>query len=116
MLTEDDIRRLAMAFPEVEEVAHFGRPSFKVRGRPFAGTEKSERTAVFSVGRDEGAAAVAAEPDVYEEVWRPGGRPTWVGLRVDLAKVPGARVAELVEHAWREKAPKRLVAAYDAAN
>jgi hypothetical protein len=37
------------------------------------------------------------------------GRPV-----VDLANVSEERVQELVERAWRNKAPKRVVAAYDA--
>ncbi|HEY3687044.1 MAG TPA: MmcQ/YjbR family DNA-binding protein [Streptosporangiaceae bacterium] len=115
MLTPDDIRRVAIAFPEVEESLHFGQPKFAVRAKAFAGTEKGGRTAVFSVSQEEAAAAVAAEPEVYEEVWRTAARPTWVGLRVDLAAVSRERVAELAEHAWRNRAPKRLVAAYDAA-
>jgi hypothetical protein len=48
--TLDDIRRLATAFPEVEEFTHFRQPAFE----------------------------------------------------------------ELIERAWRNKAPKRVVAAYDA--
>ncbi len=54
------------------------------------------------------------DPATYEEVWRPGARKSLVGLRVDLAKVSEERVQELVEHAWRNKAPKRVVSAYDA--
>lgn len=116
MITTDDVRRLATAFPDVEEFTHFRFkvPGFRVGGKAFAGMEKGERTAVFSVGAEEAAAAVAAEPAVYEEVWRPGARPSLVGVRADLAQVSPERVAELVEHAWRHRAPRRLVAAYDA--
>jgi hypothetical protein len=39
---------------------------------------------------------------------------SFVGLRTDLTKVSEERVQELIEHAWRNKAPKRVVAAYDA--
>jgi hypothetical protein len=78
VITLDDIRRMATAFPDVEEFTHF-------------------RLRV-----------------TYEEVWRPGATKSFVGVRVDLAKVSEGRVQELVEHAWRNKAPKRMVAAYDA--
>jgi hypothetical protein len=46
-----------------------------------------------------------------EEVWRNGR--IFVGLRVDLAGVTEERVQELIEHAWRNRAPKRLVAEHD---
>jgi hypothetical protein len=37
----------------------------------------------------------------------------FVGRRVDLADISEQRLQKLVEHAWRNKAPKRLVAAHD---
>jgi hypothetical protein len=49
---------------------------------------------------------------VYQEVWRDGR--IFVGLRVDLAKVTETRMQELIEHAWRHRAPKRLVKEYDS--
>jgi hypothetical protein len=53
-------------------------------------------------------------PSLRDEVWRNAATRSFVGLRVDLAEVAPERVEELVEHAWRNKAPKRVVAAYDA--
>jgi hypothetical protein len=75
---------------------------------------EGETTAVFSISHEEAAKAVADDPAIYEEVWCPGATKSFVGLRVDLAKVPEERVQELVEHAWRNKAANRMVAAYDA--
>ncbi|MEV0648989.1 MmcQ/YjbR family DNA-binding protein [Phytomonospora sp. NPDC050363] len=115
MIGLDDIRRFATALPEVEEGVHFRRPSFKVHGRPFVGPEQGETHAVVAVGREEAAIAVAEDPDVYEEVWRVEETDrVFVGLRVDLAKAPADRFAELVVHAWRNQAPKELMAGYDA--
>ena len=114
MITLDDIRRYATAFPEVEETTHFRLPTFKVKGKPFAGVEKGAETAVVSISKEDAAAAVAADGEVFEEVWRKAATDIFVGLRVDLAKVSEERLAELVESAWRNKAPKRVIAAYDA--
>ena len=115
MITPGDLRRLATAFPEVEEFTHHvhKQPGFKVRGKGFAGMEKGARTAVFCIDQEEAAAAIAAEPDVYEEVWRHAATTSWVGMRADLTRIGEDRVRELVEHAWRNRAPKRLVAAHD---
>lgn len=115
MVTTDDIRGFALALPEVEEFIHFRQqvPGYKVRGKAFAGMERGETTAVFSVSLEDAAAAAAADPAVYEEVWRPGRIRSLVGVRVQLAKVSERRVQELIEQAWRNKAPKRVVAAYD---
>jgi hypothetical protein len=118
VITLDDVRRFATALPEVEEFTHFrfAQPVFNVAGKPFAGGggSRGETTAVFSVSQEEAATAVADDPATYEEVWRPGAKKSLIGLRVDLSKVSAERVQELVEHAWRNEAPKRAVSAYDA--
>lgn len=113
MVTAEALRRFATAFPEVTEFTHHlhEQPGFKVRGTSFAGLEKGAHTAVFSVAEDEAVAALAADPETYEEVRRPNG--SWIGLRADLTRVSEDRVRELLTHAWRNRAPKRLVAAYD---
>ncbi|RKN43901.1 MmcQ/YjbR family DNA-binding protein [Streptomyces hoynatensis] len=112
----EDLREWVNGLPEVEEATHFGQPSFKVKGRPFAGIERDGTTAVAAVAQEEAARAVAEDPEHYAEVWRPGGPHgrIFVGLRVELAAVSGDRLRELVVRAWRHKAPKRVVAAYDA--
>lgn len=112
MLGLDEIRGYAMALPEVEEGTHFRMPAFKVRGKGFAGLDRRNTHLTVAVDEATAKAAAAADPDTYEEMWRNNGR-IFVGLRVDLAKVSGERARELVEHAWRNKAPKRLVTAYD---
>jgi hypothetical protein len=68
--------------------------------------------AVFTISRAEAAAAVAEDPAVYREEWRPTNPPSFLGLRVDLGAVSEGRVRELLQSAWRTKAPKRLVTEY----
>jgi hypothetical protein len=110
------IRRFATEFPEVQESAHFRfqQPIFKVGGKVFAGVDRWDVSAVFSISNAEAAAIVAKDPATYEEVWRPGATKSFVGVRVDLARVSEERVRELIERAWRTKAPRRLLGAYDA--
>jgi hypothetical protein len=69
---------------------------------------------ITDISHEEAAKAVAGDSAAYEEVWRTGATRSFVGLRFDLAKVTEKRVQQLVEHAWRNKAPKRVVANYDA--
>jgi len=116
VISLEAIRRFATEFPEVEEAEHFRfhQPIFKVRGKPFAGVERGEVAAVFSISQQAAATLVAENPATYEEVWRPGATRSFVGLRVDLALVSEERVLELIEQAWRTKAPRRVVSAYDA--
>ena len=112
MITFDDMRGYAMALPEVEEKSHFRLPGFRVADKLLAHLEKGGTHAVICVSQDEAKAASVEKPDVYQEVWRDGR--IFVGLRVDLAKVTEQRMQELIEHAWRHRAPKRLVKEYDS--
>ena len=108
-------RAIAMTLPEVEE----GPPvqaarriaAFKVAGKSFVGVEKGGVTMTVSLAEKEAKAVVAEHPDAYEEIWRNG--KIFMGLRVDLSKVPARRVRALIEQSWRHSAPKRIVAAYD---
>jgi hypothetical protein len=103
---EDGLRRLALAMPEAEEHDHFGRPSFRVRGKIFV-SAVADGAANLKLPADEHAALVAERPDGFAEiVWG-----SLVRTRVQLATVDEAELAELVDRAWREVAPKRLAAA-----
>jgi hypothetical protein len=112
MIVLADLRSYAMALPDVVEQAHFRLPGFRVADKLFAHLEKGDAHAIVCVGQEEAEAAAALEPDIYQEVWRNGR--IFVGLRVDLGKVTENRMQELIEHAWRNRAPKRLVTAYDS--
>lgn len=63
MTITDEIRRWAVALPEVEEPSHFRfhTPVFKVRGRTFLGLGKDETTAVFCIGEQQADHAAAAD-------------------------------------------------------
>ncbi|MEU7885067.1 MmcQ/YjbR family DNA-binding protein [Microbispora bryophytorum] len=115
MTTTDDIRRWATGLPEVEEVSHFRFhvPVFKVRGRTFLGMGADETTAVFCVAEQQAVDAAQADPSACEAVRRPDARKSFLGLQVKLGSVPAERVRSLVEEAWRQQAPKRLVAEHD---
>jgi hypothetical protein len=114
LITTEDIRRWAIALPEVEETSHFRFrvPQFKVRGRTFAGLGKDATTAVFCVSEQEAESATADDPATCQAVRRRDARRSFLGLQVQLRSVSRARVRGLVEDAWRHQAPKRLVAEY----
>jgi hypothetical protein len=107
----DDIRRWATALPEVEETTpfRFQVPIFKVRSRTFLGMGKDETTAVFCISEQEADNAAADDPATYEVVRRRDARRSFLGLQVELGNVSEERVRQLVEEAWLQHAPKRLI-------
>ena len=105
MLTADQARALALAMPEAVEQDHHGRPSFRVAGRIFA-TLWTERT--MNVMADEPRIRAAA--DELPRVCRPvhwGKRLS--AVQVDLERADGDLLDDLLDAAWRARAPARLM-------
>ena len=109
-MTIAQVRRCALALPEVTEEPHFHFTSFRVGGKIIATVPPdADHMHVFVAEhvRDE---ALSAEPDFLEELrW---GKKI-VGLRVLLPAAKPAVVGALLRDAWKGKAPKRLVAALE---
>jgi hypothetical protein len=97
-----DIRRWAMALPQVGETSHrFHVPVFKVRGHSFLGMGQDETTAVFCASEQEADSAASAEPAACAAVRRRDARRSLHGLQVELGSVSGERIRCLVGQAWR---------------
>lgn len=110
-LRPSDVRRLALTLPETAEAPHHDMTSFRVAGKLFATMPPTnDRVHVF-IREDEVAAYCAEYPGVVEELWW-GAKLS--GCRVDLAKAERALLRELLALAWRRKAPKKVLAAYEA--
>jgi hypothetical protein len=109
----DEVRRIAMALPDAtEEIAWEHETTWRVRGKIFVmGTAESGQVAV-KTSTEEQAELVAARPQTFE-VAPHVGRYGWV--KVTLSTVDSDELGELVVEAWRQIAPKRMVADYDRA-
>jgi hypothetical protein len=105
MVSQAQIRTLALALPETAEQDHHGRPSFRVAGRIFATLWDARH---MNVMLDEPGirTAVQSHPIVCEEFWW-GNRPR--AVHVDLTLADQALAGELLGDAWEQKAPKRLI-------
>ncbi|HEY1625475.1 MAG TPA: MmcQ/YjbR family DNA-binding protein [Streptosporangiaceae bacterium] len=120
MADADDVRRLALALPEVEEIDSEGF-DFRVAGKGFVwsypertpGKPRRIRTdiAVLYVGDEaEKQALLLGEPELFFTA--PGyGEVPFVLVR--LEEVGTERLAELVTDAWRMRAPEALAAIFE---
>ncbi|MFG1944564.1 MmcQ/YjbR family DNA-binding protein [Nonomuraea sp. NPDC048826] len=111
MATEDDVRRLALALPETGEKLMYGTPAFYVRGRWFARMKEEPDVIGLPVaGEEEKLELVAARPEAFFTT------PHYDGYAVVLVRLPEVdteELGELLTDAWRLRAPKRVVAAFD---
>ena len=104
MSAAGDLRRLALALPEVVEADHHGKPSFRVGGKIFA-TLHDHSTVNLMLDEDGIRTAVHALPGVCAERWW-GKRLS--AVQVDLERIEKSRLADLLADAWEHKAPVRL--------
>jgi len=105
------VRKHAMSLPEVTEEPHFELLSWRVRGKIFATIPPEPHRLRLMLGEGDAHEAVAALPDAVEELrW---GRKL-AGVTVRLDRIAASGVVDLVESAWRRRAPKTLVRELDA--
>jgi hypothetical protein len=109
----DAARRFALSLPETTEEPHFEKSSFRVRGKIFATVPLGGEHVHLFVEPDEARALLAEDSDAFEPIGR-GKTPAPDWVRVKLAVADEDHVCELLEAAWRAKAPKRVVTAFDA--
>jgi hypothetical protein len=113
----DRVRALCSALPEVTERESHGTPAFFVRGSKtvamFAHDHHGDARVALWLPAPEGVQAelVAEEPDRFFVPPYVGYRG-WVGVRLDRA-VDWREIAALLEEAYRQVAPKKLVAELD---
>jgi hypothetical protein len=105
MIHTRDVRALALAFPGATEEDHWARPSFRVRGRIFVTVPDGEHLNVMIDALDVDG-AVREDPAGCEPLlW---GRQVR-GVRVKLRVAEPEMVRDLLEMAWRRKAPRALL-------
>jgi len=108
MPTLDDVRRLALALPEAEELLTWETDvTFRVRHKIFAiGGEDSDHVSI-KAGLEMQAELIDRDPETFASSAYVG-RFGWVS--VDLGRVDPSLLAGLIREAWRRTAPKRLAA------
>jgi hypothetical protein len=120
MADADDVRRVALALPDVEEIDSDGF-DFRVGGKGFVwsyperlpGQRRVIRTdiAVLFVGDEaEKQALLLGEPEVF---FTAPGYDGWPLVMLRLAQVDIERLTELVTDAWRMRAPRDLAGELD---
>jgi len=110
-VTAETVREILLDLPGVDEGPCYGTAGFRVRKKFLARLRDEDTVLVVKCGFDERDFRLRADPDVYFTTDHYNGYPT---VLVRLDRVQKADLEELLEHAWRQWAPKRLVAEYDA--
>ena len=109
-MTVTECRRIALSLPESSEAPHHELTSFRVGGKIFATVTPDQRHVHIFVDQEDVERMVAAKPENCERLFW-GGK--LAGLRVRISGADADDVRELMELAWKRKAPKSLVKALE---
>jgi hypothetical protein len=113
MPTWDDVVAIGTRLPGVEVATSYGTPALRVAGKLMCRMRTDPDALVLRVvDLGEREALLQGQPDAFFTIPHYDGYPA---VLVRLETVDPEELAELLEEAWRLRAPKRVIAAYDAA-
>lgn len=111
--TPATFRRLALSLPEACEAAHIGHPDFRVRSKVFASLGTPDRAwGTVKLTPEQQGVLVEAEPAVFKPAAGAWGRRGWTHVR--LGTVDSTTLKSALAMAWRNTAPRSLVATQTA--
>lgn len=111
MVTENDVRRVALSLPETTEKPSYGTPGFRVKDRLFARIRAEGDLLVWVADEGEKRGLVSSEPEKFFTTPHYDGHPT---VLVRIEAVDEDELRELLTESWRLRAPKKLAAQLDS--
>ena len=111
VVTFEQVRLAAQAFPGVEDSTSYGTPALKVRGKLLARLHQSGGCLVLRADLLDREILMQSDSQVFyvTDHYRDYA---WVLVR--LSAVDAGALPDLIERAWRLVAPKTLIAKYDS--
>jgi hypothetical protein len=106
-----DVRRIAMALPDVVEGSCHGTPAFYLRRKLMLRLRDDHETLVVRFPMEERDELLEAEPDIFSVTEHYLNYPA---ILVSLPNVSLTRLKKLIEDDWRRLASKKQLAAFEA--
>jgi len=111
-VTFDDVRKIALAWPQVEDGTSYGTPALKVRKKLLARLrEDNESLVMLGVPLDERDMLIESQPKIFYFTDHYHDYPI---VLIRLSKAKRAIVEPLLRRRWRELASKSAVKAFGA--
>lgn len=111
-MTPKRFHELVMGFPEVEEGASYGMPSYKAFGKFFTRLRSEDASCVVGqIDFDERDMLCAVEPETFHLTDHYRGYPY---VLVRIARIEPERLRMYLTRQWRKNAPKTWLKAWDA--
>ena|SRR5579864_7006130 len=111
-MTFDDVRNIALAWPEVEDGSSYGTPALKVRKKMLVRLkEDGDSLVVPGVPHDERAMLIESRPKIFYFTDHYRDYPI---VLIRLSKATRGIVEPLLRRRWRDLASKAAVKKFDA--
>jgi len=101
-VTYETVRRIALAFPDVEDGFSYGTPALKVKGKLFVRLRPDLDSVVVKTTFDRRDELMAAEPEIYY-ITDHYLRYPWILVRLAAARAEA--LPELLREAYHEALP-----------
>jgi hypothetical protein len=108
-MTFEDVKRIALALPGVEERTSYGTPACFVGKALLVRLKENGTDVVLRMSLEEKAFLIEADPDTFYETDHYKG---WPAVLARLDKLDEDTVQTLLLRQWRVAAPKKLQKAY----
>ena len=105
----DAIKTAALALPEIKESTSFGTPAFKLHGKLMLRLREDNETIVLKISWEDRERLMMIAPQTFFMTAHYQGYPV---VLVRFGLLDPAQLPALLEHAWREVAPKALLKKY----
>jgi hypothetical protein len=113
-MTYDEVRKLALAWPGVEDGTSYGTPALKVKGKLLTRLkEDGDSLVIKDVDFDERDMLMESAPQIFYITDHYKG---WPMVLLRLSKAHPDQVKALLLRSWRATAPKSLVKQFDRGN
>lgn len=110
MVTVAAARQLALSLPETEEKSHFETPDFRVKNKIFATIKADKQLMMVKLSVVDQSVFCSFDTTVIYPV--PGGWGRQGATYIELKKVKKAMLLDALTTAWKQAAPKKMVAKY----
>jgi len=108
----DDVRRLCLELPGVEDSTSYGTPAMKVAGKGLVRFHQGgEDIVLFDVGFDEREMLMETAPEVFHITPH---YKDWPSVLARLAAATPDDIRGLILQRWKSVAPKKLVKNFEA--
>ncbi len=106
MVSLDTVRKLALSFPEAEEMPHFEKASFRVKKKIFATLSKKDNRCVVKLSMIDQSVFTASNNEIIYPVKGAWGKQGWT--ITELKKIRKDLFMDALTASYCEVAPEKL--------